>query len=414
MAGMKRSKTLADFTSSSNGTLAEVSDHKRASLDAPKPSAGLERFKERLSGSSDNLPPPLRERKWEKGRPSSLPRVSSPLPAHLSSLAQAPEDFEVKSFSSPRKQSLPPPRDQKLEAQRLYRDLEQQVQDEPDVYQSGAVSASDDEPSLQVAASSGSPSNSSAALSRLPNPPKIDSAASAEENQLIPKAPTTKEIARRTAQGRSLESGLVLLGLVLLAALWQSASLWLDGKKNLGFCNTGAGVNDAVIQRQSQSVIVRQKEFDPYSWQDYADRAQDMLAPVTCTPCPDQARCRDGQVINCNRGYVLSYHILDVVAPKSTRNTSILSILLPPHCRSDTAHYHRLFQTASRIGAELRRSKGMVICTDQVIRRTREAARMEFTGPSEAWIYGKEQNALKTIVRRQLEVSYEGHPVLHV
>lgn len=378
------------------------------------PSEGLERFKKRISSTPDNLPSPLRKHLSPPRDSESKSRPS------FASLAMAPEDFEVTAYTSPRKtepRSRSPDKPKEAVKQPLHVPVPvdepavpEYVDEEP-IYQSQADDApdSDDEQPVVVASSSTQVQQRRSPLREQKKPSHKKGPAPTSTRDLVPAsekavAKASKDVARKTLQASGVATALLLLGLI-----WQSAVVWADGKRALGFCNTGEDYNDAVVRRQDQSAIVRTRDLELQNWQDYVDRARDFVAPLTCTPCPEQGVCSYGQLVACTQGYIEQPNQLAamIFGQQYALDTSksVLPLVLSPRCVPDTAYLHRVLEIAAASSAYLRHVKGETLCSGHPSRRIREAKKLEILGPKEAYVYGKPEQHLKESVQRHLQVS---------
>lgn len=417
-SSVKRSKTLSDIShlAADQGTpIPNVREESRISA-PPLPSDGLQRFKKRISSTPDNLPSPIRRHLSPSGVSESKTRPS------FASLATAPENFEVKAYTSPRKSEHSRPRSpEKVGGIVREQQPSPAVQPSPptnvgedDIYQSQTDPASNEDEGPEVLASSSSSQlqeDTSRSLVRTESPGRKKASAPSDTNTGVTTSGNTDKSVTRSS-GDVGRKGLQVSGLatslLFLALIWQSASVWADEKRALGFCDTGEDINEAVVKRQDQSALVRHRNLDLHNWQDYIDHARDFVAPLTCTPCPEQAECSGGQLKACSQGYIQRANPLAAVLSGRQNaldvNRSVLPLVLPPRCVPDTAYLHRVLEIAAASSAHLRHIKGDILCTGQSSRRGREAKKLLIEGPKDAYVYGTQETQLKQFVQSHLEV----------
>lgn len=416
-SAIKRSKTLSDLVpkEANEGIPVPRSRQDSSSSKPPMTSEGLERFKKRISSTPDTLPSPLRRHLSPQAASERNSRPS------FTSLATAPEDFEMSAYSSPRKaderRSRSPEKAREVARQPIATPSAEQIvpdytEEEP-IYQSQADHTSDSDDGPVVASSSsalqtrgGTPSHVQKKVSpkKGPAPPTNTSQdlVHASEKSV---ARTSKDIARKSLQVSGLATSLLLLTMI-----WQSANIWSDGKRALGFCDTGEDFNEAVVRRQDQSALVRHRDLDLQSWQDYVDRARDFVAPLTCTPCPEQGVCSNGKLSTCSQGYIEQPNAFAAVVFGQQyaldTSKSVIPLVLSPRCVPDTAYLHRVLEIAAASSAHLRHVKGDLLCSGHKSRRIREAKKLEIIGSKDAYIYGTPEEQLKGSVQHHLEVCH--------
>lgn len=415
LSSIKRSKNVADVAMSAEneGTPSAHPRKSKSSQEPPMPSDGLERFKRRISGVPDSLPSPLRRNLSPTRDSDSKPRPS------FASLAMAPEDFEVTAYTSPRKEKhrSTSPEKAKPAASRPVAVFEpesvEQVQEssapeyfeeEQPVYQSQIDDLSDDsEDGPEVAASTSALQRRQVEPSgkRGPAPPVTRDLVRAAA---LPAAKVSKELGRKSLQA----SGFVT-ALLMLATIWQSAVVWADGKRALGFCDTGEDFNEAVIRRQDQSALIRHRDLDLQNWQETLVRARDFVAPLTCTPCPEQGVCENGKMVKCNQGYIEKPSTIASLVFNEQQlldsSRSVLPLVFTPKCVPDGAYLRRVLEIASESSSYLRRTKGDLYCSGHPSKRIREAKKLEINGSRDAYVFGVPESKLRETVAGQLNVS---------
>ncbi|EPQ32256.1 uncharacterized protein PFL1_00453 [Pseudozyma flocculosa PF-1] len=171
-----------------------------------------------------------------------------------------------------------------------------------------------------------------------------------------------------TSQKSSQLLWVILVGVVAFWALWYTRE-----SRTIGYCDTGSTTNSLLIQReleaQAAAAASRAALAEGQQHDDDDDESAlagqivpDFLRP-TCTPCPDNAVCKDTRLLGCiSPDYVVEHAWLD--------NVPLSGLLLPlgwvrPSCVPDTAKLVLAADLASSINIRLAKWKGEVVCGKQ-------------------------------------------------
>jgi hypothetical protein len=271
----------------------------------------------------------------------------------------------------------------------------------------------DDEDSVNVAASRAPESTSKPrkVSSQLTKPAKRGPApperAVAQAAETVVTPAKTQGVVIRPARS-SLPKAVRTLGaaLPLLALFGSYGKYWAAQKQTLGFCDTEASANRAVIHRRMQQLTAPKPYTSNPAIDSLLKDSIDYLTPNTCEPCPPHGVCEDGQVKSCTKDYILqpnavAFLFSDGLDPKS----SVAPVLFKPYCRPDTERLVRVAETASQISSFLRAFKGNIICSGEEKAR-RKSALKDRSGQPEDWaVYGASQDWLKKVIFDQKNVS---------
>jgi len=119
---------------------------------------------------------------------------------------------------------------------------------------------------------------------------------------------------------------------------------------SIGYCDSGANVNDIVLHRQSaldnaNACIARRTAMDldnPGSGQAiHCDVSELPLVPfaprpTACAPCPQHAVCEEGNIVACDPEYILTPHPLSIISPALDGLPGVGPKAFLPSCRPDT------------------------------------------------------------------------------
>ena len=352
----------------------------------------------------------------------SLPKYSAP----LKDLQTRPEEFTL----SVRKREEPKvlqktekgkgrqskgSRDSAAKESLLFRELTKEDQLILEELASEAI-LDDDEESYMVGASIASPgkprkpSSPKKSPKRGPAPPSIH-----RGNQVVSETDTAIASASRFKSGginllRSklgLSRPLQLAGLMLplLTISGSYGSYWASQKRNLGFCDTDATANRAVVHHRMQSLLSPKPYTSNPTIDKFVKDATTALTPESCEICPTHAICADGEVKACAKDYILQPSVLAFLFSNGlSPRQSVMPLLFKPSCQPDTERLVRVAETASQIAAYLRDRKGDIICSGEEKARS-QAARKSKNGKAEDWaVYGTSEDWLKKVTAEQRNV----------
>lgn len=184
-----------------------------------------------------------------------------------------------------------------------------------------------------------------------------------------------QRMVRRQPKNTAVPNGsmmaLILSGLLLLS--WGGH--WKSMSSANGFCDPGSTTND-VIQAREQPIAeaqhcvamsTRHRVDHPGAQALDCDiRALPIVPfmprPTSCTPCPHNAQCTNGKVVQCAPEYILTPSLLAPISPLLDGLPGLPSRVFPPECRPDTARMRQVGQMAREIERHLARGRGSIVC----------------------------------------------------
>lgn len=198
-----------------------------------------------------------------------------------------------------------------------------------------------------------------------------------DEPSIVVKSQTrpSKAIVRRRPDTRVVTPSNVSFSVLSLLLLSLFAN-WKAMSSANGFCDTGLTTNGVIEGREgpilaAQSCIARRTQFQI----DHPDTPPpfdcDMSAlplvpflprPTTCTPCPHNAICSDGEVKACAPEYILTPRLLSPLGALVDGWPSMPSRTFPPYCRPDTTRMRQIGQLAHQLEQQLARGRGQIEC----------------------------------------------------
>jgi len=165
------------------------------------------------------------------------------------------------------------------------------------------------------------------------------------------------------------------LGALFLLLLGFIAN-YKNQSASIGYCDSGASVNDIILHRQSaldnaNACIARRTAMDldnPGSGQEvHCDVSGLPLVPfaprpTACAPCPQHAVCEDGNIVACDPEYILTPHPLSIISPALDGLPGVGPKAFLPSCRPDTAKKRMIGGLAKSMENDLAQGRGMVVC----------------------------------------------------
>lgn len=146
----------------------------------------------------------------------------------------------------------------------------------------------------------------------------------------------------------------------------------------IGYCDTNDSSN-AILAARSQALVSAREcvarhangDAGPYGSVDGCDASALPLVPflpgpTACTPCPAHAVCSDGELIACDKEYILSPSLLGSILPEGGSFLNGLpglgSIAFPPSCVPDTERLRMVGDLAKAVEGTLAKERGEIIC----------------------------------------------------
>lgn len=198
-----------------------------------------------------------------------------------------------------------------------------------------------------------------------------DQEAEEQPRVVVKRSKARQKVARTAPVPNGSMMAMLLSGLLLLS--WGGH--WKSISASNGFCDTGSTTN-GIIQAREQPIAEAQ-HCVAMSTQHRSDHP-DALAlncdisalplvpflprPTSCTPCPHNAKCENGEVVACAPEYILTPSLLAPLSPLVDGLPGLPSRVFPPACRPDTARMRQIGQMAREIERHLARERGEAVC----------------------------------------------------
>lgn len=244
----------------------------------------------------------------------------------------------------------------------------------------------------------------------VPNDLQVSIVSSVDE----PAEPSTTSLVKRVGNQmavapqarKALPLGALFLLLLSLVLNFKNQS------SAIGFCDSGANVNDIIIHRETsremaKACVMRKAQLDldnPAAAKNvHCDASALPLLPfvprpTACAPCPLHAHCDDGQIVACEPEYLLTPHPLSFLSPLADGLPGVGPEALPPSCRPDTAKKRLIGGLAQEMEKDLARGRGAVVCAGW-----HKEKGSEHKGEGER--FGIEEGALREIFAVRRDVS---------
>jgi len=186
---------------------------------------------------------------------------------------------------------------------------------------------------------------------------------------------TSQALVRPTADSSATKHLSQILIILLVSILTPVLRSWQAQSNQIGYCDTGSNINNRLIQGRRAEIkridCKNHKIEDPeYACQLTQESFFDILGvtPDSCTPCPEHAVCKDGELLRCQQGYQL------VPDWRQTELTKYLldglpitgPIAFPPSCQIDFKRKALSARIAKEIESDLAKRHGEVICSQSV------------------------------------------------
>ena len=167
----------------------------------------------------------------------------------------------------------------------------------------------------------------------------------------------------------------VPLSLLLLMLLGMVGN-YKNQSSAIGYCDTGATMNDIILTRQSiveeaKSCVAEKADLalDDKAASDEIQCDVSSLPlipfvpqPYACAPCPQHAICEDGRIVACESEYILSPHPLAVISPLMDGLPGVGPVAFAPTCKADTFKKRMIGGLALQMEKDLARGRGIIVC----------------------------------------------------
>jgi hypothetical protein len=189
-------------------------------------------------------------------------------------------------------------------------------------------------------------------------------------------------IRRKTPESPSLSSSTtktLLPSLATLLSLLAYLISYSSKSATLGFCDTNAFSN-SILFAQSQAVVTAREcvrrhangeEVGSYGTDGGCDASALPLipflpSPEACTPCPAHAVCADGELVACDKEYLLQPTFVGSILPSGGSFLNgfpgLGSVAFPPACVPDTEKLRLVGGMARAIESALAKERGEMVC----------------------------------------------------
>lgn len=161
---------------------------------------------------------------------------------------------------------------------------------------------------------------------------------------------------------------------LLLLALFITN--WTQTASQIGFCDTLSNTNVHLLQNQAaiasaRECAARHANGGELGGEVGCDASALPLIPFlpkpeTCTPCPAHASCLAGQLIGCDKEYILSTPVVRSIAPALAQALNgvpgLGSVAFPPSCVPDTEKLRLVGGLARNLEGSLAAERGEWVC----------------------------------------------------
>lgn len=247
--------------------------------------------------------------------------------------------------------------------------------------------------------------------SLIPSPPSTPSSSSQEKQEAVQttEAPSSALVRQsRSSPSTSLISAQpvkTFSSLALLLSMLLFLLQWTTESSSIGYCDSASSTNRILQARQQaidsaracvQRTITNGDEYGGIEGCDASalPMVPFLPRPTECTPCPAHAVCEQGQVMTCDREYLLQPSALEPFAEVLNGLPGLGSVAFPARCVPDTQKRRNVGYLARALEAELAKEKGEFVC---------EAGR---AGEDNILLYGEPEEVLRERFLNRRDVSF--------